>query len=44
MKKQKTKLALITGANRGIRYAIAQGLLKANFEVIIGSRSPGRIN
>ena len=33
------KIALITGANRGIGYAIAQGLLKANFRVIIGSRS-----
>ena len=33
------KIALITGANRGIGYAIAQGLLKANFQVIIGSRT-----
>ena len=33
------KTALITGANRGIGYAIAQGLLKADFQVIIGSRS-----
>ena len=33
------KIALITGANRGIGYAIAQGLLEANFRVIIGSRS-----
>lgn len=33
------KTALVTGANRGIGYAIAQGLLKANFQVIIGSRS-----
>lgn len=37
MNNQKT--ALITGGNRGIGYAIAQGLLKANFKVIIGSRS-----
>ncbi|MGD2182110.1 SDR family NAD(P)-dependent oxidoreductase [Lusitaniella coriacea] len=33
------KKALITGANRGIGYAIAQGLLKADFQVIIGSRN-----
>lgn len=33
------KIALITGANRGIGYAIAQGLLKADFQVIIGSRN-----
>ncbi|MEM6614836.1 MAG: SDR family NAD(P)-dependent oxidoreductase [Cyanobacteria bacterium P01_C01_bin.72] len=33
------KIALITGANRGIGYAIAQGLLATNFQVIIGSRS-----
>ena len=33
------KIALITGGNRGIGYAIAQGLLKANFRVIIGSRN-----
>ncbi|MEO0836519.1 MAG: SDR family NAD(P)-dependent oxidoreductase [Cyanobacteria bacterium J06642_3] len=37
MKNQKT--ALITGANRGIGFAIAQGLLDADFQVIIGSRS-----
>ena len=34
-----SKIALITGANRGIGYAIAQRLLKADFQVIIGSRS-----
>lgn len=33
------KIALVTGGNRGIGYAIAQGLLKADFQVIIGSRS-----
>ena len=33
------KIALITGANRGIGYAIAQGLLNADFQVIIGARS-----
>ena len=33
------KIALITGANRGIGYAIAQGLIKAKVRVIIGSRS-----
>ncbi len=39
MNSKQTKTALITGANRGIRYAIAQGLLEADFQVIIGSRS-----
>ena len=33
------KIALITGANRGIGYAICKGLLEADFQVIIGSRS-----
>ena len=35
----KQKTALVTGANRGIGYAIAQGLLQADVRVIIGSRS-----
>ena len=39
MNNKQTKIALVTGGNRGIGYAIAQGLLKANFQVIIGSRS-----
>ena len=39
MNKKQTKTALVTGANRGIGYAIAQGLLKADFQVIIGARS-----
>ena len=39
MNSKQTKIALITGANRGIGYAIAKGLLKADFQVIIGSRS-----
>ncbi|MEO0926192.1 MAG: SDR family NAD(P)-dependent oxidoreductase [Cyanobacteria bacterium J06643_13] len=34
-----TKVALVTGGNRGIGLAIAQGLIKANVRVIIGSRS-----
>ena len=38
------KIALITGANRGIGYAIAQGLVKADFQVIIGSRSLEKAN
>ncbi len=39
MNSKQTKIALVTGANRGIGYAIAQGLVKADFQVIIGSRS-----
>ena len=39
MNNKQTKTALITGANRGIGFAIAKGLLKANFQVIIGARS-----
>jgi NAD(P)-dependent dehydrogenase (short-subunit alcohol dehydrogenase family) len=34
-----TKIALITGGNRGIGFAICKGLLQAGFDVIIGSRS-----
>jgi NAD(P)-dependent dehydrogenase (short-subunit alcohol dehydrogenase family) len=34
-----TKRALITGGNRGIGFAIAQGLLAQNYEVIITARS-----
>ena len=39
MQSKQNKIALVTGANRGIGYAIAQGLIKADFRVIIGSRS-----
>lgn len=35
MNEKQTKIALISG-NRGIGFAIAQGLLKADFHVIIG--------
>lgn len=34
-----TKRALVTGGNRGIGFAIANGLLAKNFEVILTSRS-----
>lgn len=35
----KTKIALVTGGNRGIGFAITQGLLQKSYEVIITSRS-----
>ncbi|MES0823910.1 SDR family NAD(P)-dependent oxidoreductase [Ruegeria sp. SCP11] len=34
------KRALVTGANRGIGLAIAQGLVDQGFEVLMGSRDP----
>lgn len=34
-----SKIALVTGGNRGIGFTICQGLVDAGFEVIIGSRS-----
>ena len=39
MESKQNKIALVTGANRGIGHAIARGLVKANVRVIIGSRS-----
>ena len=39
MQSKQNKIALVTGANRGIGFAIAQRLLKSDFRVIIGSRS-----
>ena len=39
MNAKQVKTAFITGGNRGIGYAIAKGLLKADFQVIIGSRA-----
>lgn len=36
---QPAKLALVTGGNRGIGFAICQGLLQAGFEVILAARS-----
>ncbi|VEP11796.1 putative NADP-dependent dehydrogenase HI_1430 (fragment) [Hyella patelloides LEGE 07179] len=35
----KNKTALVTGGNRGIGYAIAQGLLAKGYKVIITARS-----
>ncbi len=34
-----TKLALVTGGNKGIGFVICQGLLQADFEVILAARS-----
>jgi NAD(P)-dependent dehydrogenase (short-subunit alcohol dehydrogenase family) len=34
----KAKIALITGANKGIGYAIAKGLVRAGFTVMLGAR------
>jgi NAD(P)-dependent dehydrogenase (short-subunit alcohol dehydrogenase family) len=33
------KYALVTGGNKGIGFAICQGLLKAGFEVVLAARS-----
>lgn len=35
-----TKTALVTGGNRGIGYAIAQGLVALDYRVVIGARDP----
>jgi NAD(P)-dependent dehydrogenase (short-subunit alcohol dehydrogenase family) len=34
------KRALVTGGNRGIGFAIAQGLINLNYEVVITARLP----
>ena len=39
MANSEQKIALITGGNRGIGFAIAQGLISAGWQVIIGARS-----
>lgn len=39
MELKQSKTALVTGGNRGIGFAIAQGLLQKGYEVIITSRS-----
>ena len=39
MELKQSKTALVTGGNRGIGFAIAQGLLQKDYEVIITSRS-----
>jgi NAD(P)-dependent dehydrogenase (short-subunit alcohol dehydrogenase family) len=38
------KYALVTGGNKGIGFAICQGLLKAGFEVILAARSLDKAN
>jgi NAD(P)-dependent dehydrogenase (short-subunit alcohol dehydrogenase family) len=37
-----TKIALVTGANKGIGFAIAQGLGALGFQVAVGARDEGR--
>ena len=39
MKNKQSKIALVTGGNRGIGYALAQGLLAKEYQVIITARS-----
>lgn len=39
MENKQSKIALVTGGNRGIGFATAQGLLQKSYEVIITSRS-----
>ncbi|MDJ0898587.1 MAG: SDR family NAD(P)-dependent oxidoreductase [Xenococcus sp. MO_188.B8] len=39
MENKRDKIALVTGGNRGIGFAIAQGLLQKGYQVIITSRS-----
>lgn len=39
MESNQSKIALVTGGNRGIGYAIAQGLLRKSYKVIITARS-----
>lgn len=36
------KTALVTGANKGIGYAIAQQLLEQGYTVLVGARDAGR--
>jgi NAD(P)-dependent dehydrogenase (short-subunit alcohol dehydrogenase family) len=40
---RETRVALITGANKGIGYEIARGLCKQDFEVLIGCRDQYRL-
>ena len=35
-----TKLALITGANKGIGFEVARGIAKAGYTVLLGARNP----
>ena len=39
MNSHRNKYALVTGGNKGIGFAICQGLLKAGFDVILAARS-----
>ncbi len=39
MELKRSKRALVTGGNRGIGFAIAQGLLAKGYEVIVTARS-----
>lgn len=40
--KEKNKIALITGANKGIGFAIAEALGKSGVEILVGARSESR--
>ncbi len=42
MPKHEKRVALVTGANRGIGYAIAKGLAEQGITIVLGIRDPGK--
>jgi len=42
MSTQERPTAVVTGANRGIGYAVAEGLVREGYEVVVVSRDPDR--